>query len=144
MKKQLIVRSLAVLLIGGIAQFSTPLAHADTPVRLTFDKASVGPGVWEGTVGGDFAGRLRTELVELRIAGAIWHVEFDWIITAGSASFVARLTGTLNTRTGRVVMNGTVVDGYLEGARVHEEGQLVDPSTLRFQGEIRIMPATAP
>jgi hypothetical protein len=40
-------------------------------------------------------------------------------------------------------MDGTVVKGYLEGAQVHEEGQLVDPAILRFQGSIQIMPATA-
>jgi hypothetical protein len=40
-------------------------------------------------------------------------------------------------------MNGTVVEGFLEGAQVHEEGQLVDPAALRFQGSIRLMPGTA-
>jgi hypothetical protein len=40
-------------------------------------------------------------------------------------------------------MNGTVVDGFLQGAQVHEEGQLVNAATLRFEGTIRVMPATA-
>jgi hypothetical protein len=66
-------------------------------------------------------------------------VTFDWIIDAGERSFVADLRGTLNTNTGRVVMNGTVVEGWLLGARVHEQGQLVDPETLRFVGQIRVM-----
>jgi hypothetical protein len=39
-------------------------------------------------------------------------------------------------------MNGRVIKGYLEGARVHEKGQLIDPATLRFGGTIRIMPET--
>ena len=39
-------------------------------------------------------------------------------------------------------MNSTVVDGFLQGAQVHEEGQLVDAATLRFEGTIQIMPAT--
>jgi hypothetical protein len=39
-------------------------------------------------------------------------------------------------------MNGTVVDGFREGAQVHEEGRLVEPATLRFQGSIRLMHAT--
>jgi hypothetical protein len=39
-------------------------------------------------------------------------------------------------------MNGAVIEGWLEGARVHEEGQLIDPDTLRFQGAILLMPAT--
>jgi hypothetical protein len=40
-------------------------------------------------------------------------------------------------------MNGTVVEGFLEGAQVHEEGQLVNPATLGFEETIRIMPVTA-
>ena len=40
-------------------------------------------------------------------------------------------------------MSGTVVDGFLLGARVHEEGLLVDAARLRFQGTIEVMPATA-
>jgi tetratricopeptide (TPR) repeat protein len=73
------------------------------------------------------------------------HVEFDWIIDADDDAydFTARLSGILNTRTGSVVMNGAVVEGWLLGARVHEEGQLVDPATLGFEGSIRLMPATA-
>jgi hypothetical protein len=40
-------------------------------------------------------------------------------------------------------MNGTVVDGYLYGAQVHEEGQLLDAATLRFEGTITVMSATS-
>ena len=77
------------------------------------------------------------------MSGPIWHVQFDWIVSAGPKSFVARLDGTLNTNTGVVVMNGTVIDGWLLGARVHEEGQAQDPAGARFVGSIQIAPATA-
>jgi hypothetical protein len=40
-------------------------------------------------------------------------------------------------------MNGTVVEGFLEGAQVHGEGQLVNAATLGFEETIRIMPVTA-
>ncbi len=113
------------------------------PVRLQFHKCAVDDGIWEGEVTGDLEGDLRTELLELRVAGIVWHVRFLWIIDAGDKSFVADLNGILNLNTGRVVMNGTVVEGYLEGARVHEEGLLVDPVNSCFAGTIRIMPATA-
>lgn len=123
------------------------LSTADAPqhpVRLDFNKCLVDPaGVWEGEVTGDVGGDLRTELTGLRIAGAIWHVRFDWVIDADDRSFVAALEGTLNTRTGAVVMNGRVIDGYLHGAQVHEQGQLVDAASSCFAGTIRIMPATA-
>jgi len=121
----------------------SPAMAANDPVRLSFDKALVDPaGVWEGTVSGDVDGDLTTELLSLEVTGAIWHVTFDWIVTAGDQSFVATMDGILNTKTGGVVMNGTVTSGWLLGAQVHEEGQLIDPATLRFVGEITILPAT--
>ncbi len=117
------------------------------PVRLNFSKAlaSVTPMVWKGSVSGDVNGELETRLLNLRVTGVIWQVEFDWIITAANPaqSFTARLSGTLNTKTGKVVMNGVVIDGYLEGAQVHEEGLLIDQAASRFEGTIRVAPQTA-
>ena len=84
-----------------------------------------------------------TQLLSLEPAGPIWKVRFAWIVSAGEQSFTAVLDGTLNTRTGQVEMDGKVVDGWLVGAQVHEEGQLVDPQLSRFQGTIAIFPATA-
>jgi hypothetical protein len=152
----LVAATFAALIVAACADAPTavparsldpPLAahvagpHAQ-PVRLQFTKCMVDPvnGIWQGEVTGDIAGDLQTELRELRVTGAVWQVRFDWIIDAGAQSFVADLSGVLNLNTGRVVMNGTVASGYLEGARVHEEGQLVDPENSCFAGDIRIMP----
>lgn len=134
----------ALLATVGALSASAPVASASNePVRLSFDKSAVAPGVWEGTVAGDISSELTTKLLSLRVTGPIWQVEFDFIVDAGSSSFTTRLSGILNTETGAVVMNGRVSEGYLLGAQVHEEGQLVDPATLRFVGTIRLMPATA-
>jgi hypothetical protein len=125
---------------------SSDARSQNAPVRLTFEKAGVEPGVWEGTVHGAFEGELRTELMDYRETGQVVHVDFAWIITGtpgGEYDFVAHLSGILNLNTGAVVMTGRVVDGYLQGAQVHEEGQLVEPVNSAFQGYIRIMPATA-
>lgn len=102
-------------------------------------------GVWEGRVSGDIEGDLRTEFQDLRVAGPIWHVSFLWIIDGDdpSRSLTFEASGTLNTGTGRVVMNGTVVDGWLMGARLHEEGQAQDPLGAEFHGVITIMRRTA-
>jgi len=140
---------LTVLALFALTLFAVsaagPAAAANSPVRLTFEKAIHEPatGVWEGTTAGDVVGSLRTELRSVDVAGPVWHVTFDWIVLAGERTFTARLSGVLNTSTGAVVMNGTVIEGWLEGAQVHETGQLVDPTSLRFQGSIRLMPATA-
>jgi hypothetical protein len=135
---------LLLLAVGSLAAASAaPVAASSEPLRLSFDKSSIAPGVWQGTVEGDISGSLTTVLTNLNITGPVWQVRFDWIISAGDKSFIADLSGILNTETGAVVMDGTVVEGYLAGAQVHEEGQLVDPDTLRFQGSIRLMPASA-
>lgn len=143
---KIIALALLASTLGSIGAAGVSSAAAtNAPVRLTFEKTIADPaaGVWTGTTGGDVNGTLRTELRSLTVTGSIWHVTFDWIITAGERSFTARLTGVLNTATGGVVMNGTVVDGWLEGARVHEAGQLLDPDSLHFEGTIRLMPRTA-
>jgi hypothetical protein len=130
---------LTMLLVAG------PMAGAaNDPVRLSFEKCPSAEGVWTGTVDGDVTGGLTTMLRSARQTGNILHVNFDWVISAGTQSFTANLDGTLSLRTGRVVMNGTVVDGRLEGAQVHEQGQLApDLGVFCFRGSIRVMPGSA-
>lgn len=139
-------RTILIVLVLALALLPQAVAAGNNaPVNLTFSKQSSGSGTWEGTVSGDLEDQLTTILTDLRVSGPIRHVEFDWIVDAtGDANdFTAHLSGILNTETGSVVMNGTVVEGWLLGAQVHEEGQLVDPATLAFEGTIRIMPGTA-
>lgn len=145
MSKRMFSIVLITLVLAAALLPQTAAADNSAPVNLTFAKQSSGTGLWQGTVGGDVEGQLTTELTDLRVSGPIWHVEFDWIVDAAGEDqdFTAHLSGVLNTKTGSVVMNGTVVDGWLLGAQVHEEGQLVDPAILGFEGSIRIMPATA-
>jgi hypothetical protein len=151
----LAVLPVPLLVLAACTDAPTPVAPAavtvvaaqhalSQPLRLAFEKCPAGAGVWEGEVTGDVTGTLRTELTDLQETGAIWHVRFDWIIDADDPqrSFVADLTGILNTNTGGVVMNGTVREGYLRGAQVHEDGQPGDGPGC-FTGTIRIMPATA-
>jgi hypothetical protein len=131
---------------GTVASAADASAASNARViELQFDKSSTGPGTWAGTVSGAFAGDLETVLLGAEESGPILRVEFDWIIsnTTNNRDFTARLNGILNLNTGAVVMNGEVIDGYLVGARVHEEGQLVDPNAGQFQGLIRIMPRSA-
>ena len=144
--KRLRATALVALMVAGLLFLAVP-ARASSPVNLTFEKEAVAPGAWEGTVSGDINGDLKSFLTGCTgpnpCGGRIWHVEFDWVIEAGAESFTAHLSGVLNNVTGSVVMNGRVVDGFLEGAQVHETGQLVNPETLGFEGTIRIMPDTA-
>jgi hypothetical protein len=139
--------TLIALCVGALVAAAVPAANAsNAPVQVTFDKHVTDPlaFVFEGTTGGDISGTLTSNLVSLNAStGPNLHITFDWNVSAGPKSFTARTDGIWNTKTGNVVMNGTVIDGYLLGAQVHEEGQLVNPATLEFVGTLRLMPATA-
>jgi hypothetical protein len=137
----------AALVLVGSAAAGPNAAHtkraAAPPIRVDFVKHVVDPTnfVFEGTVSGGVTGALTSKLVSLDAQqGKILHVTFDWIVSAGGKSFTARTKGTWNQNTGQVVMNGSVIDGYQLGAPVHEQGKLVDPTTLTFQGYLRLMP----
>ena len=138
---------IAILAVSILAAFPQA-AHASTgrdmsPIRIQFDKQGGANGTWTGTVTGDVEGALTTQLQSLTPNGPILNVSFAWIVSAGEQSFTAVLHGTLNSLTGQVEMDGTIVEGWLAGAQVHEEGQMIDPATGRFQGTILIFPATA-
>jgi hypothetical protein len=137
---------LTLAAIAAIAAPASAASAASAPVQVDFVKHWVGPGyVFQGTTSGAVSGSLTSQLVSLdNVSGPIYHVTFDWIVSAGAQSFTARTAGTWNTLTGQVVLDGTVISsGYLSGAQVHEEGHLIDPATLTFAGFLRLMPATA-
>ena len=140
------MKHLTVLLlaIATVAVAGSAATAANKPIVVTFEKHVVDPQnlVFQGTAGGRAKGSLESRMVpgSLEIDGAVWHFAFDWIVDAKAQhkSFVARTTGTFDTATGLVVMDGIVTEGWHEGAPVHEEGRLVDPATLTFAGELRI------
>lgn len=134
-----ILISIASFLVGSLASAQSNNA----PVNLSFYKCAVSEGVWGGTVSGDIEGELTTIPTSMDTSQPVWQVEFEFIIDAGDESMTIHLKGTLNTNTGQVVMNGEVADGYLQGAQVHEMGQLVDAERSCFEGTIRINPRTA-
>jgi hypothetical protein len=142
MRALLLGLAIVLSLVTAPAALAGP-APDTTPREITFTKADPdGNFTWNGTVDGAATGALETRLTDVRAEGWILYVTFEWDIDAGAHSFVAEMTGILNQRTGAVVMNGTVVEGWMEGARVHEQGQLVDPGTLTFEGTITVLPAT--
>jgi hypothetical protein len=133
--------------VAGAALLASTASASNAPLQVDFVKHVVDPVnlIFQGTASGAVTGSLTSRLVSLQgVSGPVYHITFDWIVSAGSQSFTARTTGIWNTSTGDVVMNGEVVSsGYLSGAQVHEEGHLVDPSTLTFAGFLQLMPATA-
>ena len=145
MKKSLVMLALVALTAAAVS-IGAGTARATPPVRVDWVKHVVDPAnfVFEGTTSGDAPGTLTSRLVSLDAStGTVLHVTFDWIVSSGSKSFTARTSGIWNLNTGRVVMNGSVIAGFLEGAHVHEEGQLTEPATLSFQGFLQLLPDTA-
>lgn len=139
-----IIAMLAAFALTAFPQAASASASGNlSPIQLQFDKQGGANGIWNGIVSGDVQGSLTTQLLSVEPAGPVLKVRFAWIVDAGNQSFTSVLDGTLNTLTGQVEMDGTIVEGWLVGAQVHEEGQMVDPATGRFQGTIMIFPATA-
>ncbi len=128
-----------------VSALLTVVTVASAQVSLTFDKTAVSDRVWIGTVSGDITGTLVTTMIAADRSKPIWDIELYWIILADdpSQSFVARLTGTLNTETGAVAMTGTVDEGFNVGATVEEAGQLQNAETSNFTGTI-VLSGTSP
>ncbi len=128
-----------------VSALLTVVTVASAQVSLMFDKTAVSDRVWIGTVSGDITGTLVTTMIAADRSKPIWDIELYWIILADdpSQSFVARLTGTLNTETGAVAMTGTVDEGFNVGATVEEAGQLQNAETSNFTGTI-VLSGTSP
>ena len=142
----LLVATAALAVVGGAV--STGAARGEDAsggIVVPFQKHIVDPANFgfQGTTGGPASGTLVSMIVgPLDASSPVWHFTFKWVVTADNThkSFVALTDGSLDTTTGSVVMDGSVVQGWHLGARVHEEGQLVDPATLTFAGNILILP----
>jgi hypothetical protein len=129
-------------------------ARADdsAPVHLTFEKTLAGPGPapylfhFTGSFSGDFSGQLWVgQLVREFVdeQHQIVHVVADYVFTAddGIHSFTARVEGHANFHTSEAVLNGVVTAGWLEGAQVQDEFDILGGG--HFQGTFRISPASA-
>ena len=105
-------------------------------------------GVAGGDVPGDFAATVleRTpfdngNIVDLR-------AKYEVIADNPARSFVAEIEGKQNTQIGRAVLNGSVVDGWLTGARVHVTFDVIEPcpqfnKPRCFTGILRVLAGSA-
>ena len=129
------VMALVALLVVG-----TPVAAAQAPIVIEFEKQWAAPDYYVGTVEG---GTIEMWLFDKSVIGNTQHFSATVEVVSPSGSFTAVVSGQINFSTGRVVLNGRVTSGWLAGAQVREESQLVDPDTGRFIGSIQIMPASS-
>jgi hypothetical protein len=133
-KKRLIVAVALVTVLAGL--LATP-AGANGVIRLDFEKELVAPGIWSGTV--EQTGGIRTFLdaTDFQETGNVWHLTFDWFVS--DPDFQAEVTGVLNLGTGRVSLNGMVVDGAYQGSNIHVDARL-DLADLSSNGTMTITP----
>ena len=138
---------------------STPAITATTqtqnggsaaPVEVTFTKWVTTFPAMAGVTGGDVAGTFVGEVLSRTPFdnGVIVDLRARYEVVAGPHSFVAEIEGKQSTNTATAVLNGVVTEGWLVGARVHVEFEVISscagkPVGPCFQGTIRVMPGSA-
>ena len=133
-----IVSTAVALLLLLVA---APTAAAQRPIVIEFEKQWAAPDYYVGTV--EDGGTIEMWLFDKSVIGNTQHFSATVDVTSPGGSFRAVVSGQINFSTGRVVLNGTVTSGWLAGAQVREESQLVDPVTGSFIGTVQINPASS-
>lgn len=140
------MRMLLVALVAASAvAVSTGTATASNGVIvLPFEKTG-SEGHYVGTVCD--GGTIEMQLSNSSVTGDVQNFTAMVQIALPGRSLTAVLDGSFNMSTGKTVLNGTVVSGWLAGAQVHEEGQLVaynpDTGVGTFVGTVQLMPGSA-
>jgi hypothetical protein len=116
------------------------------PRKITFQKCFVpdtGPfgGHFEGTVGGDCgAGKVVFTYLSVIPGDPIVRFAGEYNITGSQCPFKAVCAGTVNIRTGHIVLNGVVTDGPMLGDRVQVRAQ-ANADISCSQGTMTITPS---
>jgi hypothetical protein len=142
MRRALLV---ALLALSALAAQVGTTAASNAVIVVPFDKQGA-EGHYVGTACD--GGTIEMQLANSSVTGNVQHFTATVRLECpGGRALTAVMDGSFNFTTGKTVLDGTVADGWLTGAQVHEEGQLVayDPATKvgRFVGTIRLMPGSA-
>ena len=123
---------------------------ATAPVEVTFTKWVTTFPAMAGVTGGHAAGTFVGEVLSRAPFdnGVIVDLRARYGVVAGAHSFTAEIEGKQNNQTDTAVLNGVVTEGWLVGARVHVEFDVIGscagkPAGPCFQGTIRVMPGSA-
>jgi hypothetical protein len=132
---------LLVTMCGAVAVSTASASASSEPIRISFEKHWVEPGHYVGETGD--GGSIEMWVSNSTVTGNMQHFDVTISATVADRSFTAALDGTFNFATAKTRLNGTVTEGWLEGAQVHEQGQLVAVDPLTFTGTLLLMPASA-
>ncbi len=145
MRKLALALVLASLAVGSMPAFAL---QSKAAIVISFEKEGFGHylGMTED------GGTIEMLITESSVTGDVQHFTATlWLSFPDERSLRAIMDGRFDGNTGEVVLNGRVVEGWLEGARVHEESQLVgvdvNPDNgdliLTFKGTVQLMPGSA-
>ena len=117
----------------GVAGTQTAARNGGPNVEVTFTKW-IDPSfpTFAGVAGGDVPGTFAATVLS-RTAfdnGNIIKLEARYEVIGDDSghSFVALVEGTQNNQTQKAVLNGTVIEGWLVGARVHATFDVIRPA----------------
>ena len=144
--------------LAGVAGAQTQ-ATGGASVEVTFTKWIAGFPAMAGITGGDVPGTFAGTVLSRDPFdnGTIVQLDARYEVTGDDAahSFVALIEGKQNNPTQQAVLNGTVIAGWLAGARVQVTFDVIQPpagtscvpeapvNSTCFQGTIRVMPGSA-
>jgi hypothetical protein len=144
--------------VAGVAGAQTQ-AKGGANVEVTFTKWITTFPELAGVTGGDAPGTLAGTVTSFDPFdnGTILELEAQYVVTPANPAhrFVTHIEGKQNNQTQKAVLNGTVTEGWLVGARVHVTFDVIVPPTgtscvpqapvdsTCFQGTIRVMPGSA-
>jgi hypothetical protein len=127
-------------------------AQSGGNVTVSFEKYVTTFPAMAGTVvcGDDTAGVFAGTINDFSPTpgGHIFHIDatYGFICADSDFSFTAHVSVTQNNQTHRAALNGVVTDGWLKGAQVHGEFQVVSgpcPGGTCIPGTLRIMLGSA-
>jgi hypothetical protein len=132
-------------LVTSLAVAARPATASNAAVVIAFEKRWIGPGHYVGTT--STGGTIEMWVYDVSFAGNVQKFTATLQLSLDGLSLTAVLEGQFNFSTGRVVLNGVVVDGWLAGAQVHEESRYTGDDSETggptFAGTVQLMPASA-
>ena len=143
------ILALLVIASTAVAVSASDVSASSSSIVIPFEKHAVGPGHYVGTAGD--GGTIEMQVYDSSFTGGDPETSDHWIqhfkatlqLTVGGQSLTAALDGQFNFTTRQTVLNGVVVDGWLSGAQIHEEGKVTGFSPLTFVGTVRLMRGSA-
>jgi len=140
---------LSVLSLVALAVSASGVSASSSSIVIPFEKHAVGPGHYVGTAGN--GGTIEMQVYDSRFTGGDPETSDHWVqhfkatlqLTVSGQSLTAALDGQFNFTTRQTVLNGIVLDGWLSGAQIHEEGKVTSFSPLTFVGTVMLMRGSA-